>query len=78
MFNSDEAITIRYDLDKYIEDIVNELSDEECQEVIDSIPDGCLSGILIPRKLNGIVKPKHIKRYLRYHIRKMMLSNLEE
>ena len=77
MFNSDEAITIRYDLDQYIEDIVNELSDEEYQEIIDSIPDGCLSGILIPRKLNRIVAPKHVKRYLHYHIRQMMLSKLE-
>ena len=68
MFNSNEAITIRYDLDKYIEDIVNELLDEECQEVIDSIGNGYL---------NRIVKPKHVKRYLHYHIRKMMLSKLE-
>ena len=78
MFNSNEAITIRYDLDEYIEDIINGLSDEEYQEIIDSIPNGCLSGILIPRKLNRIVKPKHIKRYLRYYIRKIMLNQQKE
>lgn len=68
MFNSDEAITIRYDLDEYIEDIINGLSDEEYQEIIKSIPNGCLSGILIPKQL---------KKYMHHHIRKMMLNKLE-
>ena len=69
MNDNNEAITIRYDLDEYIEDIVNGLSDEEYQEAIDFIGH---------EYFNRIIKPKHIKRYLRRHIRKMILSSLEE
>lgn len=59
---------IRFDLDEYIENIINGLSDEECQEIIDSVSNGYLT---------GIVTPRHIKNYLRNSMREMMTKNAE-
>lgn len=68
MFDTNKEIIIRYDLDEYIENIVSGLSDEECQEIIDSVNNGYLS---------GIVKPEHIKNYLRNAMREMMLKSID-
>ena len=67
MIDNDKEIIIRYNLDEYIENIVSELSDEEYQEIIDSTNNGYLS---------GIVKPEHIKNYLRNAMREMMLKSV--
>lgn len=63
MIDNNKEIIIRYDLDEYIENIISRLSDEECQEMIDSINNGYLT---------GIVKPKHIKNYLCNSMREMI------
>lgn len=68
MFDTSKEIVIRYDLDEYIENIVSGLSDEECQEIIDSIKNGYLS---------GIVKPEHIKNYISNAMREMMLKGID-
>jgi hypothetical protein len=68
MFDTSKEIVIRYDLDEYIENIVSGLSDEECQEIIDSINNGYLS---------GIVKPEHIKNYISNAMREMMLKGID-
>lgn len=67
MIDNNKEIIIRYDLDEYIESMVSVLSDEECQEIIDSTNNGYLS---------GIVKPEHIKNYLRNAMREMMLKSV--
>ena len=68
MIDNNKGTIIRYDLDEYIENIVSGLSDEECQKIIDSTNNGYLS---------GIVKPEHIKNYLRNAMRSMMLKSVE-
>ena len=69
MFKIKKEIVLRYDLDEYIEKIVSELSDEEYQEIIDSVNNGYLS---------GVVKPEHIKKYLRNAIREtIILENID-
>ena len=68
MIDNDKETIVRWDLDEYIENIISELSDEECQEIIDSTNNGYLS---------GIVKPEHIKNYLRNSMREMMLKSVE-
>ena len=69
MIDNDKEIIIHYDLDEYIENIINGLSDEECQEIIDSVNNGYLS---------GIITPKHIKKYLRNSMRETMLKSIKE
>lgn len=69
MIDNNNEIIVRYDLDEYIEDIISGLSDEECQEIVDSTNNGYLT---------GIVKPEHIKNYLRNAMREMMLESIEE
>ena len=69
MIDSNNKIIIRSDLDEYIENIVNGLSDEECQEVIDSVGNGYLS---------GIITPKYVRKYLRNYMRKVMLGGIKE
>lgn len=66
MIDNNKEVIIRYDLDEYIENIINGLSDEECQEVINSENNGYLA---------GVVKPEHIKKILRNSMREMMLGN---
>jgi hypothetical protein len=68
MFDTNKEIVIRYDLDEYIENIVSGLSDEEYQEIINSTNNGYLS---------GVVKPEHIKNYLRNAMCKMMLKSID-
>lgn len=68
MIDNNNEIIIRYDLDEYIENIISGLSDEECQEVIDSVNNGYLT---------GIIKPEHIKNYLRHSMREIMLKSDE-
>lgn len=68
MIDNDKEIIIRYDLDEYIENIVSSLSDEEYQEIIDSTNNGYLT---------GIVKPEHLKNYLRNSMHEMMLKSIE-
>lgn len=68
MFDTNKEIVIRYDLDEYIENIVSGLSDEEYQEIISSTNNGYLS---------GVVKPEHIKNYLRNAMREMMLKSID-
>ena len=67
MIDNNKEIIIRYDLDEYIENMVSVLSDEECQEIIDSTNNGYLS---------GIVRPEHIKNYLRNAMREIMLKSV--
>ena len=67
MVNNKETI-IRYDLDEYIENVISCLSDEEYQEIIDSVNNGCLS---------GIVTPQLLKKHLRNSIRKIMLERTD-
>ena len=69
MVDNNEEVVVRYDLDEYIENIINGLSDEELQEIIDSTHNGCLS---------GIVTPKLIKKHLRNSIREIMLNKQKE
>lgn len=68
MIDNNKEIIVRYDLDEYIENIINGMSDKEYQEIIDSVNNGYL---------NGIVTPEHIKKYLRNAMRKMMLESTE-
>ena len=68
MMGDNKEIIIRYDLDGYIENIISGLSDEECQEIIDSVNNGYLT---------GTIKPEHIKNYLRDYMREMMLKSIE-
>ena len=68
MIDNNKEIIIRFNLDEYIENIINGLSDEECQEIIDSVSNGYLT---------GIVTPRHIKNYLRNSMREMMTKNAE-
>lgn len=68
MIDNNKEIIIRYDLDEYIENIINGLSDEECQKLIDSVNNGYLT---------GIVKPEHIKNYLRNSMREIMMKSAE-
>ena len=65
MFDTNEEIVVRYGLDEYIDSIINNISDEELQEIIDSTHRGYLS---------GIVTPKQIKNNLRNSMRKIMLN----
>lgn len=69
MVDNNGKIVVRYDLDEYIDSIINELSDEELQEIIDSTHNGCLS---------GIVTPKQIKKSLRNSMREIMLNKQKE
>ena len=69
MIDNNNKIIIRSDLDEYIANMVNRLSDEECQEVIDSVDNGYLS---------GIITPKHVRKYLRNYMRKVMLGNIKQ
>ena len=69
MVDNNGKIVVRYDLDEYIDSIINELSDEELQEIIDSTNNGYLS---------GIVTPKLIKKHLRNSIREIMLNKQKE
>ena len=67
--NNDKKIIVHYDLDEYVENIINGLSDEECQEVIDSVGNGYLS---------GIVTLQQIKKSFRIAMRDMMLNRQKE
>jgi hypothetical protein len=69
MIDNNKETVIRFDLDEYIENIINGLSDEECQEIIDSVNNGYLS---------GIVAPRHIKNYLRNCMREMMTKDVKK
>lgn len=69
MVDNDKEIIVHYDLDEYIENIISCLSDEELQEIIDSIHNGYLS---------GIVTPQQIKKSLRIAMRDMMLNRQKE
>ena len=66
MNDNDKEIIIHYDLDEYIENIINGLSDEECQDIINSVNNGYFS---------GIVTPKHLKKILRNSMHEMILNN---
>lgn len=68
MPENNKEIIVRYDLDEYIDSIINKLSDEEVQEIIDSTHNGYLS---------GIVTPKLLKMHLRNSIREMMLNSIQ-
>lgn len=69
MIDNNKETVIRFDLDEYIENIINGLSDEECQEVIDSVGNGYF---------NGIITPKYVRKYLRNYMRKVMLGDIKE
>lgn len=68
MIDNNNEIIIRYDLYEYTENIINGLSDDECQEIIDSIDNGYFT---------GIIKPKHIKKFLCNIVHEMMLKDAE-
>lgn len=69
MIDNNNEIIIRYDLDEYIENTINGLSDEECQEAIDSVGNGYF---------NGIITPEHVRKYLCNYMRKVMLKSIKE